>query len=495
MVHCAPTGSGKSVLAVSHAILTGGRSVYLTSTKGLQDQSSKDFSSIGMVDLRGRQNYFDCPTASNCADGRLVGCRAHTDNECEYLNARETFLKSKLTITNYSCYFSNVIHGDGMGDIDLLILDEAHAAVEELSSALEIRINHGTNAQVYQSFNINPPYRSSLPAWKHWASQCISKLKQEVLNRKGNGGGDIKVARILDNLLKNVTRLAAVGDDWIVDEGSVPAEVLFSPVWPTDYAEKLLFRGIKHILLTSATIVPKTLELLGINMDDCLFISHHSVFPVARCPVYLFGATKIDNRSTNADLQQLLGRMDSLISRRLDRKGIIHPVSYDRQQMIVANSEYGDIMLTPRGQGLTKDLKEFKSSDPPRILNTPAITTGYDFPRSECEYQLLVKIPFVPMFSPVMKARDAADKEYGAYMTAQTLVQTCGRAMRAQDDQVENFVLDKHANWFLSQQKWTGGGPGIGRRVGGYAHLFPPWFLKQIVWPQGPPTPPRKLED
>jgi Rad3-related DNA helicase len=489
VVHSAPTGSGKSVLAVSHAILTGGRTVYLTSTKGLQDQLSDDFSPCGMVDLRGRQNY-RCGRGGTCADGRLMGCK---DTDCEHLSARDAFLKSQLTITNYSCYFANVMHGEGMGNIDCLVLDEAHNALEELSSALEIRLNHAANSSVYQSLAITPPYQSSIQSWKSWAKQSMVKIQEEVQAIKKAGGGELKHLRLLDTLLKNVSRIATIEDTWIVDEQSVAAEVLFSPVWPTDYAEKILFRGIKHVLLVSATVVPKTLELLGIPEADYLYLSHAHTFPVYRCPVYLFGATKIDYRSTPQDLQQLVGRMDTLISRRLDRKGIIHPVSYDRQLFIAAHSDYKGIMLTPKGQGIVNALKEFRSSPPPRILNSPAVTTGLDFPDSLCEYQILVKVPFIPMQSPVMKAREKEDPEYAMYLTAQTLVQTCGRAMRHDRDQCENFLLDKNANWFLKAPQWTGGGYGVGRNMGGYRHLFPEWFTKQLVWPQGPPTPPVRL--
>lgn len=488
ITHAAPTGTGKSAIAVAHAILMGGRAVYITSTKGLQDQCSTDFAPCGMVDLRGRQNY-NCNQGGNCSDGQLKGCQDRKQGECEYGIARDEFIKSKLTITNYSCYFSNILHGEGMGDIDLLILDEAHECIEELANVLEIRLNHATNSNLYQSLSITPPYRSDLPKWKYWASQSIPKIQNQIKTVKSNGGGDIRYLRALDTLGKNIARLAGVEDTWIVDETSTSAEALFSPVWPTDYVHKILFRGIKHVLLVSATIVPKTLELLGIPGDDSLYVSHTNVFPASRCPVYLYGASKIDFRSTDADIIQMISRMDTLISRRLDRKGIIHPTSYDRRDMIASNSKYGDIMLLPKGQGLTAALKVFRESDPPCILNTPAVTTGYDFPGSQCEYQFLIKVPFIDTRSPIMQARVKSDPEYMPYLTAQTIIQTCGRAMRGADDKVENFLMDKHANWFFKKRERDYSG----KMSGGYRHLFPEWFLKQLVWPQGPPIPPPAL--
>lgn len=490
IVHSAPTGAGKSIIGVTHAILTGGRSVYLTSTKGLQDQNSRDFKSCGVVDLRGRQNY-TCPQFGNCSDGRLKNCMGGVES-CEYMDTREIFLKSKIGITNYSCYLSNVLHGEGMGDIDLLILDEAHAAIEELSSALEVRLNHVNNWSIYQSLSLSQPPTGSLDInrWKSWAGKSVEVVKQKSLKCK-NDGAELIYLKSLDTLGKNLSRITTMDKDWIVDELTYTGETLFSPIWPTSYAEKILFRGIKHILLLSATIVPKTLALLGIPESDYLYVSHTNTFPVSRCPVYLWGATRIDHKSSHDDLLLMVNRMDNLIKHRQDRKGIIHPVSYDRQQFIAKHSEYEEFMYVPRGAELQRDLKEFRNCPAPAILNSPAVTTGYDFPGSQCEYQFLVKVPFIDMRSPVMTVRNKTDPEYGAYLVAQTIVQTCGRAMRSVNDQVENFIMDRHANWFLTSAKQSAQSKGKG--YGGYRHLFPEWFIRQLVWPDVPPMPPKPL--
>ena len=52
-----PTGSGKSLMAVLTARMSGMRSAYLTATKGLQEQLTSDFERIGMVDIRGQNSY------------------------------------------------------------------------------------------------------------------------------------------------------------------------------------------------------------------------------------------------------------------------------------------------------------------------------------------------------------------------------------------------------------------------------------------------------
>ena len=106
----------------------------------------------------------------------------------------------------------------------------------------------------------------------------------------------------------------------------------------------------------------------------------------------------------------------------------------------------------------------------------PSVTTGYDFPGTQCEYQILAKVPFPDSRSPILKARCEQDKLYADYLTMQTLVQTCGRAMRSKMDQCENFIVDDNIRWFMSRNGNT---------------LAPKWFRRtyRILSKVPPPLP------
>jgi hypothetical protein len=54
LIQVCPTGFGKSVTYMTAAHLVSGRTVILTSTKGLQTQFMSDFGSSNVVDIRGR---------------------------------------------------------------------------------------------------------------------------------------------------------------------------------------------------------------------------------------------------------------------------------------------------------------------------------------------------------------------------------------------------------------------------------------------------------
>ncbi|MBW1953635.1 MAG: DEAD/DEAH box helicase family protein, partial [Deltaproteobacteria bacterium] len=52
-----PTGSGKSLVYMAAAKMLGGRTAILTATKALQAQLMRDFSCIGLAEIKGRANY------------------------------------------------------------------------------------------------------------------------------------------------------------------------------------------------------------------------------------------------------------------------------------------------------------------------------------------------------------------------------------------------------------------------------------------------------
>jgi len=473
-----PTGGGKSVTCVSSAILEGKRAIYLTSSKGLQTQLSNDFRECGLIDMRGRQNYQCIKGGISCAEGRILECR---DAGCPYNASRNEFINSDLASTNYAYYLSSVIHSEGVGDCGMLILDEAHAAVQELCNAIEIRLDHNKSNYVYNQLDSRPPHGEKISAWRTWAKFLLPKAQKYLKDMKQSGPN--KQLSQVDQFVLTVSRISNVSEDWILDESN-DHETLISPLWPTAYASTYLFRDIPRIILASATLVPKTLSLLGIEEKDSVFLSQDHTFSPDRCPLYLFGACRVDYKMSSGQWQETVGRIDTIIGKRLDRKGIIHTTSYAYQDRIMKDSEHSDIMICPKSaREIQAAIEEFRDSPAPRILVSPSITTGYDFAYSECEYQILLKVPFIDSRSPVMKARSEADKEYLPYLVAQTLVQTCGRPMRAPDDRCENFLMDQHANWFLNKPE-----------KGGYRHLVPGWFTRQIHWnPPGQPQPPPPL--
>ena len=81
------------------------------------------------------------------------------------------------------------------------------------------------------------------------------------------------------------------------------------------------------------------------------------------------------------------------------------------------------------------------TADKPAILVGPSFSTGWDFEGTSCEVNIITKIPWPDLNSPIMKARKE-DEQYAAYVTMQDLVQACGRGQRSERDRCETMILD-----------------------------------------------------
>jgi Rad3-related DNA helicase len=231
-------------------------------------------------------------------------------------------------------------------------------------------------------------------------------------------------------------------------------------------------------------MVKKTLKLLGIGgEEDTDFFEYPSSFPAKRSPVYLFAASsgpggRIDHKTPQDQMELWVARMDNVMRARLDRKGIIHSISYERAKFIHQNSEHAAYMIVPNsGKETQEKLEEFRRAPPPAFFVSPAITTGYDFPFDACEFNIIAKVPFLDVRGPVLKARQEEDPEYAPYVTAQTITQAHGRSMRDMIDQSETFIMDGHIHWFIHKHR----------------ALFPFWFHRLVIRPSGLPEPPKAL--
>ncbi len=486
--HSMPVGDGKSAYYVAEALLSAKRACILTSTKNLQTQLQSDFSSIGLVDMRGRNNYVcidkDC---RSCEDGQYHRC---PPQECPYELSRQKMLEAPLVSTNYSYYTRSYKHGRGMGEFDLLILDEAHDAPDEVCAAMAIEVAYWEAAKI----TVHLPQDGDLDDWHTWAETAapivadhLETLKAAVESDKLERGkphiSTVKELRFWNAVNAKVSGILEASGEWAIER--IGDGYRLEPVWAADYAAAILFRTVPKIILVSATMVRKTIHLLGIEDEDIDFFEYQSSFPASRSPVYFYPATgasgrplQVNFRTSEDDYVLWVARIDNIIRRRLDRKGIIHSVSYDRAKFIRDNSEFRQYMIVPeKGAQTAACIDLFQRAKAPAILVSPAITTGLDFSYSLAEYNIIAKVPFLDVRGKVLAARQADDKDYAPYITAQTVVQAHGRTMRAADDQSETFIIDANIEWFIRK----------------HSNLFPFWFHRLISRPSLMPVPPVPL--
>ncbi len=504
--HAMPTGSGKSVMYMGVSLITQGRTIILTSTKGLQDQLTEDFSLCGLVAVKGR-NSFDCSMGGRrtsgvitCEDGLTMGCKDTKRNRndadaadacnCPYLLQYMDALRSRLVVSNYAYWMAINQHDGGLGQFDLMICDEAHDAAEHVSAALTCTVTEW-DLTLLRREPPNPWRQSN--AWKGWAEEasavCEEMLKgytQEVSS--GLFSPDvIRRIRALKNLNGKLAKLTLMGKgQWLVEKvreyvhGRMETGYRIGPVWGKEYTEHVLFRGLPKVMLVSATMLPKSLEMLGVSRVQMFYQDYKWQFPVERGPIIQSPTVKANYKHKDAAMELQLERIDEIIGQRLDRKGIIHTTSYERARKVVEGSAYSVWMVTHTNARMEAQeaARQFREASAPCILVTPSMSTGYDFPMSDCEYQIIMKAPYPDYSSELIRLRAESDPQYGHYVMAQELAQACGRGMRSHQDQCETFILDNTVERII---RWKPG-------------LFPPWFRQLYRRREIVPAPPPPLK-
>lgn len=388
----------------------------------------------------------------------------------------------------------------------MLILDEAHDAPDKLAEFCEVELTEADCDEFLESGL--PPVEDGVDAWADWAAHHMRKLTRdleiarewaandpETANRLRTFAGKVEflaTARVWQRGEPSEPTVAIPGQavDWVAERTSGPrggnAGAKFSPVWAHRYAERFLFCRIPKVVLVSATIMPITARYLGVPPEQMEFREHQSGFHPERRPIYILPTAQMSSKSTDSDYRALTTKIDQIVAGRMDRKGLIHTVSYRLSDFIVDNCHNvtRDLMDWCRKQGKWSNreairdvVDRYKRGDVRKILVGPSFETGFDFPYDQCEYQIVVKLPFIDSRPAVVAARKKSDKHYLNYVTALRLVQMCGRGMRAADDRCETFILDANARWFLKAAR----------------ELLPKWFRAALRTVDRIPTPPPKI--
>lgn len=487
-----PTGGGKSLIYSMLAHLSGMKSLILTANNGLLNQVISDFEEMGMNEVRGQANYqceaikpggqlhrafHDLHPATvdhgPCHGG--VECDLK-DAGCSYFDAVRIARSGRLTATNYG-WWLNVGKHAGSGGIappepKLLILDEAHVAPDELGKAVSVQISNSLLGR-FADYRCD---QWELEEWKIWADfikkEVESEIEATIHAMHRDPRRSMPELRQLQNMVRSIDRVAKLSDDWIPE---VDKEGLtIAPVWPKREAERWLFRGARKVMLTSATAGLEIAERLGIKRYEIDYVEVPSIFPVKNRPIYYIPTAYLSHRAHEGEFKRCVTKTDHIIRNRLDRKGIVHTVSYERARSFTRMTRHRDLIIRPKANSLRSQVGLFKSSNSKRVIISPALSMGWDFPYDDCRYAISLKIAFPDTRSRLMQERTRQDRLYGLEIAAQDTQQASGRHVRMPDDWGEFFILDNNIEWLIKR----------------YRRLFRSWFLDAFQTTHIIPAPP-----
>ncbi|MCK5608608.1 hypothetical protein KAR91_42390, partial [Candidatus Pacearchaeota archaeon] len=420
----------------------------------LQSQLIKDFGGMeGTVDIRGRGNYAcRLNTQISCDIGPCVfgvKCSMKEEGGCFYFDQLNKVYRAKIVITNYAYWMSQNEYSEGLGDFQMLVLDEAHSSPDHVINHTSVSFNKDFRFE-RELLRLDGSLPNDPNTWAHWASERLTEAKAELEHAKAERKE--KKYLLLKRLVEKLTRLEDRMDTtWVWED--TRKSVVLSPVWPAPYTEVLLFLGIPKIIFTSATVVPKTANLLGVDSSNMKHEEYPHSFPVESRPLTHLPTVQMNYKIGEIENRLWVNKVDQIIRDRVGTKGIIHTVSYARRDLIIERSKYSDHMITHQRKDTESVVRTFKRADPPMILVSPSMATGWDFPDAECRWQIIVKLPFPDTQGNIIKSRSKADPDFTSYITMQQLIQAVGRGVRNETDWAETFIIDNNITWFIDRYK------------------------------------------
>lgn len=477
----APTGSGKSAIAVALA-REAGASYVLTAQKVLQEQYVRDFPELAL--MKGRSNYpcLVAPTHAAAAPC-IAGRRFPACDDCPYFVAKDVAVAASSVTMNYAYYLAELNYAGGFRNRPLLVLDEAHNAEGALMGFVQVTLGEAALARAGIDRRLPPPLGDD--GYFDFAEELVPELLErgrelDLELRSGDLPEPAALSRLqskqwLDGQLARLELLVNSreegGVDWVVERRRTQAgeSLAFKPVEVAPFAEELLFSHAERVLMLSATVLdPATfLRGLGIDQADATFIRTASSFPSENRPLVLLPVARLTRHHLAAGLPRLVEAVAGLCERHADEKGVIHAHSYRIAQAIERGlpREHAWRLVThhdstERDAALAAHLE----SDEPTILLSPSMTEGIDLPEDLSRWQVLCKIPYPYLGDPQVARRLELDPGWYDWRTCLSVVQAYGRSVRSEQDYAVTYLLDADFPAYLRRQR----------------ERLPEWFLEAI---------------
>ena len=231
--------------------------------------------------------------------------------------------------------------------------------------------------------------------------------------------------------------------------------------------------GIDHIIFMSATILSAKLFCndFGITQDQVNIIRVDSSFDPKKAPIYYSPVSDmayknfIDNKLKARLTRKIVQKVNAILDLYPNQRGIIHTSNYNIASIIKDNINNPRLIkkreFETNEQLLARHIKLENS-----VLVSPSLNTGADLKDDLSRFQIVIKLPFISLADKAVKIRAEQDPEWYVCDMLKTLIQSCGRSIRSEDDFASTYILD--ASFYLCIKR--------------YYRWLPNSFMQRIIW-------------
>lgn len=494
LILCAPTGSGKSYISRTVANLTDScskdfkhlvdsysiyqmdqsgefsnqeeidkqqpfGSMVLTISKNLQNQYKEFFNDSDI--LKGKSNY-QC-TIDETKDVEIAPCVVVGKIKddcwkkciCPYYEARNRVVTSNFGILNYSMFLALP---DELKRKELLICDEAAELEDELVKRFGFDISYERLAQLgihTQKLATDVPNRVI-----EWLTNLLVVIEEQIKiltekrNKKELSDAQQNKLRGLNNVVHSVKTVTGHWNDckYVIEKSATA--VNFSPL-KVDKLSSHIFDHGEKVILMSATIIDPVNFAKSLGIEEYEYVEMPSSFDPKKAPIYVHTKYKLNHANLEQNLPHVCNIAKELVDKYKNDKGIIHTHSFKITEYVKAKfDDYGDRMLYRQSGKTNEDIvKEHVESDKPTVLVSPSLTHGVDLKDELARFQIVLKLPYLPLGSKRVETLFKLDPEWYENKMLSSLVQACGRGIRTEEDHCDTYILDGAIKFVLMKCK------------------------------------------
>lgn len=476
IVVSAPTGSGKSILALGVARIaarSGLQTRILTNNKYLQTQyMSYRFDSEIPVQGIGKSNFLCIrndvepgTTAAEAPCNHGMKCELRSPLyegrpetiECPFYRQRDMADAARISILNYPFYFYETKYG--LFPTDILICDEGHQIDSQILSVASSSLQ-STHLSELSRLGVKVPYpRELLLGNNPGLTKAIqSGLLAVTSYLRQYDEGDVPPPLYVD-LQRRLQSIAELNGRLAVAQ-----EFTYSPILSEQFSKDYL--KAKKIVLMSATIFGPEYWSHRLGIDDVEYLEVPSSFPAHKRPIYIQSVCKVNQKwwDNPTDQKKLINAIDNIIKKHIPKKGLIHSVSYRLTEWILANSMFAGSGYLIKGDS-DQVVEDWKQADK-GILVSPRATEGVDLPNELCDFIIIPKVPYLSLGDQVTRLQMQEIPGFYEYKAMSSIIQGAGRGMRHKDDFCETYILD--SLWYALYGKMK--------------DQLPKWFTEALIW-------------
>ncbi len=492
----APTGAGKSLIAMASSIILRGlnkEGYIIVSDNTLMDQYIDDLGRLrtGIPAVKGADNYI-CDdngqkvTFGSCNLKKQNKRRLECYASCPYYSRRDKTIEEPFSLLNYSYWliqmnYVNLRHAASKSfDVrDVVFLDEAHKLDMIIHNHFAPRINdslvNSLLAVEHKIFRVSSKVNELITAIRRCNNNIeLMSLLKELKNVLAAFCDNVKM--YLDSyhfsstpsveeigMLNNFDRIKDVFckiqdfEELVVEDPQLITKTIDSNEINLNYLDSQQMLSVffqkytKQRVFMSATWgnLEKSAGFLGISSYKHIKMNNN--FDYSKSTYKVIGKHSLTYTNRDKQLAGAIRDLDEILEKYPDKKGLIHTGSYQFADAIINGSKFANRFTIYRSsEEKSRALLEHNITEKSIILGA-SLLEGINLPDELCEFIIFFKCPYLGLSSDFVKKKTELYPSWYAWKCSLSIEQGVGRGMRHMNDNCDVWFIDQSFIKFFHQ--------------------------------------------